>query len=54
MNAIAVLATMVGVLATVIGLALDTFSVAHAVFFILCFAGCGFLLWDAEQDRKNK
>jgi hypothetical protein len=49
MNAIAVLATMVGVLATVVGLVLGTFAVGHAVFFFLCFGLCGWALWDAES-----
>lgn len=54
MNTIAIFAVLVGWIATVVGLALGTFSVAHALFFFLCFGGCGFMLWDAEQDRKDK
>lgn len=54
MNGIAVVAVMIGWIATVVGLVLDTFSVAHALFFFLCFGACGWALWDAEQDRKSK
>lgn len=54
MNTIAVIAVMIGWVATVVGLALDTFSVLHALFFFVCFAGCGYMLWDAEQDRSKQ
>lgn len=52
MNAIVIVALLVGWIATVVGLVIGTFSVFHALFFFVCFGGCAFILWDAEQDRK--